>query len=226
MTAKRSLGAPVKQGDLAALRRVFHRDHDDVVPGTFMAKNRTFVNLPLLHYCVLQNNIEIAQFLLENHVDPNNVCREGLTALHIAALLGLRDMVDLLVFYRASVTVRDSLGRSPLCYAIENHDTQTAESLLLAGATEEDPSALHLAIATGQLEMVTLLMKYGANPDAKGRSGKTAYELLKLPQQKDFEDALKNTKPDAKVDPKAPVEIVSPDVSSLSDLIDKLPGPV
>ena len=213
--------ALVKQGELVSLRQVFSLEsmRDVVVPGSFLAKNRTFVNLPLLHYCVLHDKAEIAHFLLERHVDPNKVCREGLTPLHLAVFVGNRDMVDTLLFYRASATVHDTFGRSTLWYAVENRDVEIGECLLLAGALEEDPAVLHLAIATGQLEFVRLLVRYGANPEAKSRSGKTAFEVLKLPQQKDFEDVLRNTKPDRK----APVEIQCPAVKSLSDLIEKLP---
>ena len=212
----------VIEGNLESLNRLFYSTpmKDLVVPGPFMARHRTFTALPLLHLAVLHQQYAVAHFLLEQHVDQKQCCGEGMTALHIAVFLQLRDMVQLLLFYRANVNVCDKFGRSPLLYAIENRDLEIGECLLACGPLDDGAEALHLAIFTEQLEFVKLLLRHGIKPEEKSRSGKNAFEILKLPRQKEFEDALRNTKCESS----ASSEIVSPEVKSLAELIERIPS--
>ena len=56
--------------------------------------------------------------LLLKHASIDKADREGMTALHHAAILGQDDSLDLLV--NANLDARDELGRTPIQLAIEN----------------------------------------------------------------------------------------------------------
>ena len=224
-----SVAAFVVEGDIAMLRQSFSTEQmrDYVVPGTFLVRDRTFKDLPLLHFAVLYHKMDVAHFLLSSSVNPDLFCNEGMTALHLAVFLQMKDMTELLLFYNACNTVPDKFGHSPLLYAISNCDTEIVHSLLMAGAMDKsDVTALHMAIAMRQPEIVRLLMKYGANPNEKNHVGKTAFELLKLPEDKEFEDIMKNTKPDEPSVLTAP-SVLLPDTKTISfgELLGKFPVP-
>jgi len=70
-------------------------------------------------------------------------------------------------------------GLSPLLHAVYEDDLQQAKALLTAGADAREANrysftALHLACANGNEEMVTLLLEAGADPNATLRGGESA----------------------------------------------------
>lgn len=93
---------------------------------------------------------QVAEFLLDTHVDPNVATPQGQTSLHWVAYGPHVDVARLLVRHGANVNARDAAGRTPLDWA-EN---------ALASATEaEDVSHAR--------ELVELLRQAGAS---RGRS--------------------------------------------------------
>jgi ankyrin repeat protein len=59
-----------------------------------------------------------------------------------------------------------------LLIAIQNADTEIVHCLLPAGASFRDsPVALNGAIAVGRIDIVALLMQYGANPPSRTARG-------------------------------------------------------
>lgn len=216
----------VREGDIAGLRSSFSalQMSNQVIPGTYMVRDRTFKNLPLLHFAVLYHKLDVVHFLLTSYVMPDMFCSEGMTPLHLAAFLQMKDIAELLLMHGANLRLCDKYGHSPLLYAISNRDTEMVRSLLMSGAMDEtDMTPLHLALATGQLEIVKLLMQYGANPHAKNRVGKTAFELLKMPEGKEFEEVLRRTRIHAPLDLEARVPAVSePVVTTLKGLMTAL----
>ena len=69
-----------------------------------------------------------------------------------------------------------SNGRTALSYAVSHNNYQLAKLLLEAGAIPDTPakstglSPIHIASNKGDLNMVKLLVEYGANTQLQGRS--------------------------------------------------------
>jgi hypothetical protein len=117
---------------------------------------------------------------------------------------------------------------TPLLIAIQNTDTEIVHCLLRAGASVRDsPVALNAAIAVGQIDIVVLLMKYGANPALKNGAGRTSFELLQRPEQNDIEEVMRNTKEiEIPTFQKARLAFLGQPAATLGDLLDRLPpGP-
>lgn len=79
------------------------------------------------------------------------------------------DVVELLVTHGADVSVRDRAGNTPLHCAAESDCLSAAKTLLDAGA---DPNAgeaywgwspLHVAAGTASIDLLQLLVDYGAS---------------------------------------------------------------
>ncbi|KAK2740604.1 hypothetical protein FQN55_008813 [Onygenales sp. PD_40] len=138
-----------------------------------------------------QGNVAKAKLLLDRG-SQIEVCSDqyGTTALHLAIENGHFQMVDFLLregatpYYGASTTTK----RNPLQEACWNGDTRIASLLLsrvsgslyvdIPAAFEDGVTALQAAVQSGNLELITLLLDSGANPNAPGAmvNGQTALE--------------------------------------------------
>ncbi|OHT16858.1 hypothetical protein TRFO_41521 [Tritrichomonas foetus] len=94
-----------------------------------------------------------------------------------------------------------------------------------AGAQTNNPKIIQTAVLHSDVEIVKLLMEYGANPNEKDQNGKNAFDFLLLPNQKDIEDVLKNTKALPPINHDKPLtDQISPPITSLQDLFERLPA--
>ncbi|XP_060597665.1 ankyrin repeat and SOCS box protein 3-like isoform X2 [Ruditapes philippinarum] len=136
--------------------------------------DKNFVNqsnqTPL--YAAVQNNKkETVKLLLENNTDVNLISGlQHLSALHIAAMRGYSDIVDLLVEHKASVHSRDYEGNTPLVLAARNGHYLPMKSLLKAGcdvnaANYEGCTSLHFACHKARGFQV--LLDAGADPNVR-----------------------------------------------------------
>lgn len=116
------------------------------------------------------------------------------------------------------------LNQTPLLTAVTNGDIEIVKSLLRAGAKTDDPQVLHISILQNNLKIVELLLKYGADPAKKNSLQKNAFDILVLPEQKEIENALKNTKPLPPINhnKRFSTQFKQP-VKSIQDLFDRLP---
>ncbi|KAL4576114.1 hypothetical protein LXL04_012203 [Taraxacum kok-saghyz] len=89
------------------------------------------------------------EFLLETDASVNFRDQYGLTAIHIAAIKGHKDVVMLLVEFGSDLECTDAEGRTPL----------------------------HLAVVGGGRDMVEVLLNRGANVNAKCKSGATPLQV-------------------------------------------------
>ena len=107
----------------------------------------------VLQRAVIQNEIGVVDFLIENHVDLNKTDLREMTALHYAAIYKFNDIAKHLIGAGAIVDAKDKNGCTALAYAISNR-------------------------SEGYLEMAKLLVGSGADTDLKTKEGQSLFELF------------------------------------------------
>lgn len=92
----------------------------------------------LLHQAVKQQNVEMVQLLLEYGSNVAAQNGEGMTAVHLAALQGSTEILDVLVKAmskeRYELTILDHYDRTALHCAVTSDCAQAAKIILDAGA--------------------------------------------------------------------------------------------
>ena len=105
----------------------------------------------------------------------------GDTPLHRAAESGQVEVMEMLIKAGADLTIRNSIGQSPLMSGLEYFAPLSPDSLSklitpstvnLSGNFGDTP--LHFAVVDGQEEVVEMLIKAGADVAMRNRNGKTA----------------------------------------------------
>jgi ankyrin repeat protein len=159
---------------------------------------------PLMLACE-DGDLDEVKRLVDQKCDVKARNRKQQTAIHIAAAKGNLEAVRSLVAAKAELSAKDSTGRSALQLAedadvrkqlmmmgadgwkpimvmtLEKDEDQVRDlieskadvrSMNAAGYT-----ALHIASTLGELELLSLLVQAKADPDAKGRVNKSAFDL-------------------------------------------------
>ena len=122
--------------------------------------------------------------LLARGADPDARDEDGRTPLFSAVLGGSVALLGLLLESKADVNARDSRGATALHVAAEEVLPEAATLLIGRGADvtlqdEEGNTPLGRAVffARGRSDVVRLLLKAGANPDAPNKAGETPRQL-------------------------------------------------
>ena len=133
-----------------------------------------------LHTAAYFANHTIAEKLLEIGVDINETNEYGDTALHYATCMRNYKMAKFLIDSGANINVKNHYGMTPLINVIYNDDYNMCQILINSGADVNlgrgkinNNSALHIAVDNGNLDIVKLLIKSGANLNFKNIYGIT-----------------------------------------------------
>ncbi len=126
-----------------------------------------------LHAAVLAGDAEALKKLLAGGEKTDVKNWAGTTALHLAAMLGRREIARLLIEKGANLEARTRGGSyAPLHFAAINGRLGVARLLIEKGAKVGAPTAqgrvpLHMAAVDGSGEMIKLLLGKGAKVDAR-----------------------------------------------------------
>nr|XP_043634983.1 protein VAPYRIN-like [Erigeron canadensis] len=103
------------------------------------------------------------EFLLETDASVDFRDQYGLTAMHIAAIKGLNDVVMLLVEFGCDLECTDTEGKTPLHMAVIGGNKDTAEVLIIRGARMDvechrGATPLHIAQTMGYESIAQFLL--------------------------------------------------------------------
>ena len=125
----------------------------------------------------LMHDISIVKFLLEQGVNVNTTDRNGRTALHEAAFLGLSELVQLLLDFGADPSIADKDNRIPWMHAVSFNRSSVLKILTdkcdLSTYQIGGRSVMHLACSSGCLNTIDMLLEQGIKLDIVSEDGLT-----------------------------------------------------
>ncbi|XP_074113519.1 uncharacterized protein LOC141536705 isoform X1 [Cotesia typhae] len=142
-----------------------------------------------LHLAVVNDSNHgkrMTEHLLKRGAEINALEKNGFTALHLVILKGRRSIIDLLLDY-TNIKVENNYRISPLCIATALGDFKTVSSLINQGALinticdydDELKSCtlLHLAARNENKATLEILLKEGADVQARNENGETSLHI-------------------------------------------------
>ncbi|KAG1652408.1 Tankyrase-1 [Nymphon striatum] len=145
--------ADVLRGDSALLdaakKGSLDRVQKLVTPDNINCRDTQGRNSTPLHLAAGYNNLEVAEYLLQNGADVNAQDKGGLIPLHNASSYGHLDIAALLIRYNTVVNATDRWGFTPI----------------------------HEAAQKGRTQLCALLLAHGADPTLKNQEGYTPIDL-------------------------------------------------
>lgn len=154
----------------------------------------------ILIYFIQSGKLSYVRYIMEHDSCDVNLPSEDGPPLHVACATSTAAMVALLLSYRPKLDLQNSRGDTPLCIACMKGDVAMVRLLLHHGAKDHletsDTSTLLKAIVFSNLEVVTLLFHYGANP-LQLIEGHTLRQIVELEHMPLTKQALKTALLDA-----------------------------
>ncbi len=140
---------------------------------------------------VRDGEFEAMQAAFDGGLEVDAKAPNGMTALHVAAVLGREEFVTFLIERGADVTDPAQNGITPLHRASLGGHLGTMRLLLEAGAAVDAAATwgatpLMSAVDRGHLEAARLLLGAGADPTAAATNGETALSLARSRGRQDL----------------------------------------
>lgn len=135
----------------------------------------------LLHVAAMGGATEVACMLIdETEIKLNKVAFKGRTALHLACHYMHPETALALINRGADVFVHDSVGASPLIYAVSANEIDVVKALIAKGSDVNDETktgntAMHIVCQTGNLEMAVFLHSHAGSLSALNEQGQSPY---------------------------------------------------
>ena len=136
-----------------------------------------------LHHAVLDNDLSLAESIIEQGASLRSRAKYGKTALHFASLN--RDKgVDMMILLLGNedqeiLNVRDDDGQTPMHYAAEIDFTDAIELMIEKGALPDvldycGFSSYLWAVVAGRFSATSLLLRLGVNVNSASADGRSA----------------------------------------------------
>jgi ankyrin repeat protein len=174
---KTPLMTAAREGDAAAVNRLIAAGAD--------VNEANAGGATALMFATLSGDPMVTSLLLRAGARTDSKAKLGWTALALAAVKGYTEVGEVLLDAGASQGVRDAYGWTPLMRAVDRKRIDFVRLLLqkpgadLAIRQEDDATVLHIAAASGDLDIVRLLVAHGADRSARDRNGNTAAEIAR-----------------------------------------------
>jgi ankyrin repeat protein len=147
--------------------------------------NIKFQNSNLLHLAVKDDNVGLAEALLQHNANINAFYR-GKTPLMRALHYSSAAVLDLLLNRRdLDINIQNQARESALWYAIHYGTYSTVKTVLgqpnvrVDIKHKYDRTALHLAVFAGRIGFVHLLLPSGSDPDLQDDSGHSPWDYAR-----------------------------------------------
>jgi len=120
-----------------------------------------------------KGNLEIIKVLLKSGANLNIASNDGMTPLIIASNTGNINVITLLLSAKADISIADKMNFTSLTHAASQGHNKACEILISSGAAIDGningPTPLLFAVMNQNESLARLLLKSGANPQAKVR---------------------------------------------------------
>lgn len=136
-------------------------------------------DLTILQWAMLQNEPQMLKLLLKLGADPAQRGRGGQTALHMAAMAKRKPYLKILLEGGANPDATDGRTEGPVLAEALMSGNREAVALLLTHranpnlADRQGDTTLHVAAQINDYESMLALLKAGADPSLRNRSGRT-----------------------------------------------------
>ena len=169
---KTPLMSAARQGDAATVARLISAGED------VNASNAG--GATALMFAALSGDPMVTSLLVRAGARTDDKAKLGWTALALAAVKGYTEVAEVLLDAGADQGVRDAYGWTPLMRAVDRRRIDFVRLLLdspgadLDVRQEDGATALHIVAASGDLEIVRLLVSRGADGSLEDRNGNAA----------------------------------------------------
>jgi hypothetical protein len=150
-----------------------------------------------IHIATDRGDKAILQLLLENDAEVNSMSKTEDTALHLAAIKGLKEIIEVLINNKyIDINIKNCQGFTGLHYTSRAGYKQATITLLNhkdISVNESDNlghTALHFAAYNGHLDIVKLLVEKKVNIMATNLRGESALDLAKQNNKHEVVDYL------------------------------------
>ena len=155
-----------------------------------------------LHWAVMGNQTNMAEYLLDHGADVNAGDRYGMTPLHKAAAFDGKDMAAILLAHDANLNAMGAkygvIQVMPLHLAAEAGFANVIQVLLDNGADintrtggQNHVTPLHMATAKGRSDVVKMLLQAGAEVNARDIKEQTPLHWALVAEQPDCADIIR-----------------------------------
>lgn len=174
-------------------------EYNNSIIGISLVNIKDSKGLVPISYAIRYRNRHALQELLVNGADANYKGNDNMTALHLAVLKKDATMVRMLIRYIKNIDARTTKGSTALLLACNFQLIEIVKILLENGARqnimelEYDFYPIFYAVVQNDIELVKLLIKYGANPNHQDYSGNTILHYVIVNNHTELLDYIINS---------------------------------